>query len=51
MMPVYVVVVLQDIPFPVSVEIFSTLDEATAFANNAKIQYESNRVYVYERHI
>jgi len=51
MKPVYIVVVLQDAPFPANVEAFATYDEAKEFADNAKIQYESNRVYIYERHI
>lgn len=50
-MKVYVLVVLQNTPFPVAVEVFERKMDAIRMKEEIIRQYEGNRVYVYEREV
>lgn len=50
-MKIYIVVVLQNVPFPVRVDGFRSREVAYLLADMMRKQYEGNRVYVYEREV
>ena len=50
-MEVYVVVTMQNTPFPVDVDVFSDVKEATKAAEKILSEYEGNRVYMFRRRV